>query len=395
MKKVIYIFIALSCIIYPFYLIDSGYPQISDMFLGLAFLLFIFNYRFRRDKILLTVLILILLISIINLLWGFIYSSPVFLLSIFYYFFNFMILIMGLNLYFYHGKELLHLLYKAVFFSIFLQVITSPLLINTGLTRQSLMFNNPNQLGYYSLLSLCILTLLFYMLKKNVWQYYIIVVCTLYLALLSNSSSAILSIGFVLGIQLILIYIYRLNIKQKILFIVATLCIVFFTFNFWSDITNYELIDNMLNRFAKKESTADNILYERRYDRVLDNLHLTIFGAGEGLSVQRFGKGEIHSTLVAFFFSYGVLSSALLILLFLFLIRKPTLISLIVLFSVHFYGFTHNGIRQPIFWLLHVIVYIGNTDGSLSINKIKNYVKKKDGKVESSTVPQQIVNESN
>lgn len=376
MKKIIYILIIASCIIHPFYLIDSGYPQISDIFMGIAFLLFIFNYRIRRDKILLMVVILILLIALINSTWGIIYSSPAFSLSIFYYLFNFMILIMGLNLYIHHGDEFLHLLYRALFASLFLQVFISPLLINTSLSRQSLMFNNPNQLGYYSLLTLCILTLLFYMLNKNIWQYYTVIIFTLYLALLSNSSSTILSIGIVLGVQIFII-VFRLDIKSKITFFITSLSLVILVVFFWTDITSFELIDNMLNRFSNKESKVGSFFYERRYDRVLDNLHLTILGAGEGLMVQRFGRGEIHSTLMAFFFNYGILSLFFLILLFLFLIRKPTLISLAVLLSIHFYGLSHNGIRQPIFWLLHVIVYIGNTNRTLSAYNILNFRRPK------------------
>src|SRR5699024_808777 len=178
MKRWIYILIALSIITSPFYVIKSGLPQISDFFLLIAFVLFIFNYRIKKNRILLLIIIIIILISITNLTWGIIYSNLAFVLSVIYYIFNFMFIVMILNLYQYHKNEILEIVYKALIVSVIIQMLISPFAMVTNTTRQTLFFNNPNQLGYYALLSFSIITLLYYILKKSQYLYLTVSIMT-------------------------------------------------------------------------------------------------------------------------------------------------------------------------------------------------------------------------
>src|SRR5699024_7859135 len=107
MKNIILFLISIYCILSPFYLFDSGYPQLADLFLILAFILFIFNYNLKKDRILLLIAIISFLIVIINLTWGLIYQDISFNLSSLYYLFNFMPVIILLNLYYYFGDNIL------------------------------------------------------------------------------------------------------------------------------------------------------------------------------------------------------------------------------------------------------------------------------------------------
>src|SRR5699024_1675959 len=305
------------------------------------------------------------------LTWGLIYQDISFNLSSLYYLFNFMPVIILLNLYYYFGDNILKYIYKAIFASVLIQVIISPFLINVGMTRQTLMFNNPNQLGYYSLLTLCILTLLFYLLGYNLSQYFIIIASTSYLSLLSNSSSAIFAVFLVILVQLFLIFIYRLNLKSKVYLLLFVILLSFFGVVFQKQISNVVLIDNAVTRIQGKENKASDTFEERHYDRLFEHPELIIFGAGEGLLSQRFGSTEIHSTLMSFLFNYGVITMMFLIILFLLFLNKPSFISVVIIISIHFYGLTNNGIRQPYFWMLNTIILIGNSNGAFDFSTIK------------------------
>src|SRR5699024_10962616 len=113
---------------------------------------------------------------------------------------------------------------------------------------------------------------------------------------------------FLLCTQVIVMFIFVLNSKQKIslllLFFVLFSSIVFF----WDEIKSFYLIENALNRIESKESTFNENFSYRGYDRLLQNPTYIILGAGEGLFVERFKRGEIHSTFIAFLFNYGIIT---------------------------------------------------------------------------------------
>src|SRR5699024_2008631 len=323
---------------------------------------------------LLLIIIIIILISITNLTWGIIYSNLAFDLSVIYYIFSFMFIVMILNLYQYHKNEILEIVYKALIVSVIIQMLISPFAMVTNTTRQTLFFNNPNQLGYYALLSFSIITLLYYILKKSPYLYLTVSIMTTYLALLSNSSASLIAISVMLIIQFIMLFVLRLNTHQKLITIAFIAGIILVGNTLIKDITDIDIIQNTQQRFESKSEKSQSVFEERRYDRILENYELLIFGAGEGIPIKRFGRGEIHSTLFSFLFNYGLITTMFLLILLLIFIKQPTVIALIILFAIHFYGLTHNGIRQPLFWLATIIIYMGNEQGELSIKSIITHI---------------------
>lgn len=366
MKKIMFGLISAYIILSPFYFFSSGYPQIADIFIISAFFVFLLNFKIRIDRIFTTFLILLLLIITINSIWSIVYSSLSFNLSSFYYVYNFIILIVFINLYYYYGESFLKVLYKSIYISLVLQFIISPLLIDSSVSRQTLMFNNPNQLGYYTLLSLSAITLLFYKLKFKIIHYVLLIFVSLYLVFLSNSTAAIISIIFLIISQLIILFITKLNARQKILSLVAVATAFLLLILTLDGVPSY--IDNAMQRLLNKDLSVSSSLEYRGYDRLIENPYFLLIGVGEGL-VERFGSYELHSTFLSFLFNYGIITFSLLIILILFLIRRFTLIPIIVLLSIYLYGLTHNGIRQPLFWLAHVLVFIGNKDGIYALKK--------------------------
>src|SRR5699024_5363944 len=344
MKKYIYSLITLYCIISPFYFLSSGYPQIADFILIIAFLLFIFSYRIIVNKVTVLLIVILFLITIINLVYSIIFSSTDFFISSIYYYFNFMLVLMVLSIYFKDGLEILKKIYKGISISLIVQVLVSLIFLNITVSRQTLFFNNPNQLGYYALLSFSILTLIFYLIKSNIVIYIVTSMSAVYLAVLSNSTSTIIAILLLLCTQVIVMFIFVLNSKQKIslllLFFVLFSSIVFF----WDEIKSFYLIENALNRIESKESTFNENFSYRGYDRLLQNPTYIILGAGEGLFVERFKRGEIHSTFIAFLFNYGIITFFLLVSIFVLLIRRFKLLPIVILILINLYGLTHNGI---------------------------------------------------
>lgn len=360
--------IAVSLVFYPIYIFDSGYPQISDILMFGSFIMFVFKYEIRNDLILKTVLALLFLIFFINFFWGFIYSSTEFIISSFYYLLNFSFLIMIINIYFTDGKILLEVIYKSIVISIVIQILLSPFLINKGLTRQTLLFNNPNQLGYYSLLCLVIVILLYFILNKRFSHFLLITLASIYLAFLSNSTSTIISMLFIVFVTIVYIYFAKLKLKGKLITMFCFFIVIISLLSNYGFIKDSALIENFLNRINQKEEKNISVMEERHYNRVLDYFELTFFGAGEGLTKERFDSPvEIHSTVLSFYFNYGIIATLLLLLLFLILLNKISFIPIIILIGLHFYGLTHNGIRQPLFWLAHALIYIGNYQGIFNL----------------------------
>jgi hypothetical protein len=104
----------------------------------------------------------------------------------------------------------------------------------------------------------------------------------------------------------------------------------------------------------EQDSTAAG----RGYDRILTYIELTILGAGEGYfnRFKSMHKGELHSVIGTLFFSYGIIGLGLFLLMFLkFKYKKLFLIKFLT--PMFLYSLTHNGIRNPLFWIIIAITF--------------------------------------
>src|SRR6185369_3384862 len=101
-----------------------------------------------------------------------------------------------------YGEFLLWLTVRLVMVAAFLQVLAS-FVVRSGHGRSTVMFNNPNQLGYYALLSACIILLGQKKFRISTVMVTAALAACAYLALLSASKAALASIGG-LGIVLVI-----------------------------------------------------------------------------------------------------------------------------------------------------------------------------------------------
>src|SRR5690625_7668801 len=95
----------------------------------------------------------------------------------------------------------------------------------------------------------------------------------------------------------LIIFIFRFNIKNKVLSLFLIGIFVLVISNYWIELTNIDVLQTTLERYTAKESKSQSIYYGRGYNIIFENPEYLIFGAGEG-NHTRFSRIEIHSTLL-------------------------------------------------------------------------------------------------
>lgn len=212
-------------------------------------------------------------------------------------------------------------------------------------------FNNPNQLGYYGVLSAAILLAAGQVLRARPT----IVVAGLAIGsiLVATSlskaaigSMAILIIGMaVFGISGASRGRLGLRLALVVTLIIGTLILP--RLQWFQDLTMVKAIQQ---RFEATE--ADDSLAARGYNRILDHPEYWIFGAGEG-GYDRFGSEiEFHSLLGNLQVSYGLFGLALFAIVIVIAVRSSGILGAYLMAAVFFYGTTHNGLRNTLLWVL-------------------------------------------
>jgi len=343
---------SLVVLLFPFYLFESGIPQPAD-WLGFALLPILlrdWNGRMPLPLIrpLKSLLIFMVYVLIVNIVWSFalftfsINAKEGFLMAPTFYIFNGMLFFTFLLMFQRYGEFLLWLSVRLVLASVFLQMFMA-FALRGALGRSTVMFNNPNQLGYYALLSACIILLGQKRLKLSTIQVTAGLAACSYLALLSASKAALASIG-ALGIAL-LISKFRTIVLVSLVF-----AVLIFTDNPFSAAIEH----------AQQRIDADQkfgLLEDRGYDRISEFPEYWALGAGEGAyrrfkDVSAIGSHELHSSMATLFFCYGVVGVLLFAMFLWGTMRGSGLRAWIIVGSSFAYGMTHQGLRFRLLWLL-------------------------------------------
>jgi hypothetical protein len=360
-SAMLYLYFLLS----PFYLLSSGLPQMADMVLILTFLVVLFSriVIFQSYKVMFFIgITFTAYIFIINTFWAYWLSDISIIFSSAYYIYNIMSLFTFFLLFEKLGIRLFRIIYFAVSASVILQFILS-LFFNSGQYRESLFYNNPNQLGYASLVSLAILLVTFQAVKRGKWLLLISLTCNLVLIAASLSKAANIS-----GWLMIIIWIIvskQWSVKVTTMMVTGMLAIFFVTVPDLAEIiTGTELVQKLDARMADIGHANDDNPALRGYDRIVNHPEYLIFGSGEG-AYSRFDSQlsgyEIHSTFGNLFFSYGFVGLLIFLIIILMSIYRTHLVDCSPLFFVLLYGIAHNGIRSTIFWVLLSLIYLCST----------------------------------
>ncbi len=200
-------------------------------------------------------------------------------------------------------------------------------------------FNNPNQLGYYSVLAATVIAVAHRHVGLSAWIAGAGLGGSLFLAAVSLSKAAFLGV----------IAFGLLVVPRGARLVVPALAIVLILAQF---VPVSEVQRRVTQRFESIGKDPDDSLEARGYDLVWRYPEYLIFGAAEGTDY-RFGrKVEIHSTFAAVLFYYGLPGMALfcwglfrvwrLCRLGVFQFAAPALV----------YGLAHHGLRFTEFWLM-------------------------------------------
>jgi hypothetical protein len=345
-----------TILLLPFYVFDSGLPQPADWLLAalLPLLLWTWNGRLPGPlaRPLKALLVFLLYVVIVNLAWSLVMFTfslnpkEGFLIAPSYYVFNGMLFLSFLLMFQRYGEFFLWLTARLVLVSVLIQVVLA-FTLQSALTRSTAMFNNPNQLGYFALLSACVILLGQKRLKLSTLQVTIGVAGCSYLALLSASKAALASIG-VLGIALLLSKV------RTILVASIVLGALIFTDNPFS-----AAIDRAEQRISSDQSLG--FLEERGYDRIVAFPEYWAFGAGEGAyrrfkEISAIGSHELHSSLATLFFCYGIIGTIVFCLFLRGALSGAGARAWVIIGAALAYGMTHQGLRFRLLWLLIAMV---------------------------------------
>lgn len=350
----------------PFYLFPSGYPQIGDVVLAAWAVLVAVRAIFKNALRVPTLtnpyfyfLSLLMYMACSNIAWAAATSDAQFARPALFAFFNLIISIACFSSL--PSQSFCRALALGAATSLAVCVAAAPFTYVPGTSRQVFTFNNPNQMGYYALLCSTIFMQTRHSLGPRAGRFGGAAVALTGLALtaFSNSKAALVAFGF------------------------------FMLFNFWRDraialvlagfiaaalLLGSEEDSQVAHTIARIEaigSDSDDSAEGRGYDRILAYPQHLLLGAGEARH-ERFSNRpgvamELHSTIGTVVFSYGLPGIILFTIGLVALIRSATIVQVV---PALLYGLTHQGLRQPLFWISLVIAsaaYSPRIRGALTV----------------------------
>ncbi len=341
-------------LLFPFYVFSSGLPQPADMVMSVGLLLMMGGMRVRMHRSafgpLRSLFLFVGYVIVINLVWSVIEDKYTFntkegfLLSPLFYIYNAAVFMAGCALYSKYGRAFLVLTTYAVILSLLFQTAASTVYRGETLGgRGTLFFNNPNQLGYYALLSASIIAYGCKRLSLSALSQGALYLCCAYLATLSASKAALYSVAALAVVTLVH--------RARTMIVTAVLlggALYFVEPTAW---------DDARARLASDDDDDQiGVLEGRGYDRLWEHPEHLVVGAGEGglarFPTEALGTHELHSSIGTLLFSYGVVGTLLFSVFVLRLLPGMTFLSSMLLVPAGLYGLTHQALRFSLLWIL-------------------------------------------
>ena len=357
---------AIYLVLFPLYIFRSGLPQPGDVLVLLLIPLALqhWNGRLGRDmrSTVRSLMWFTLWVCLVDYTWVFVMGSfsvfgpDSFMLFPLYYIYNALIFLVALVLYRRYGDLFLRVTLFAVSAMVFIQVATS-IALPSSATRGTVFFNNPNQLGYYALLSATLIALTYRRLRLPLWTASVALVACGCLALISASRAAAGGIG------VLLVLLIFSNPKIIVVACLAAVAVVSGVGPVANAIEASE--ERVLTRGSQSNAS---FFQERGYDRIWRNQQYLLLGAGEG-GLSRFDDTayvknmEIHSSAGTVLFSYGIVGSILFLVFTWRLIRGARARLAIMLLPPLLYAGAHQGLRFTMLWVV-LAIFVALKDGA-------------------------------
>ena len=373
----------IACLAWPFYIFDSGKPQLFA-YLLVAYCVCVLYSRFDISKIIIETR-LISIAFVIFLAYSFIVNGyhaisagklkPV--LYSLYFALSFGVA----TVFFLHIREnpiIPKILYYGIAISLLVQGVLVVFYLDDDCFKREMFFYGPNQLAFYALISLAILSTLFPHVKRRLWLFSAAATMSLVLILITNSRAA-----FAAAILLLLIQIVTgpRQVKQGIAITVVCLSILVLVFQAVGSRApdcpeGQRMLSSSvgeLSTISRLSSSTRNIvgrLKIRGYDRIWKYPEYLVFGAGEGLVRDYSFNGskniELHSSIGTLIFSYGIPGAIFFLYLAALAIRRGGTKAVLLILPIVVYALFHNTLRQPFFWMYLVLLLNPNTYRMLS-----------------------------
>ena len=342
--------VLISCLIitFPVYLLPSGGPQLSTIFgVLVACLVLPSALRLWEKPQIFWGILFVFYTLIVNAIYDVTLEASGGMLKFSaFYVYNlalFIAIMRGAE----QGDRFFDWVYGAVLVSVGLQIAMLPVLFDPG-TRNTLFFNNPNQLGYWALLCACIIAFINLARKRSLTRLEgVALFACLILVAISQSKAAIAGMGILLVVRLVS-SLYAI-LAAIIVGLVGTLV--------FADSSVLEGITGRLSRIGLDE---DDTILGRGYGRIFAYPGYVLFGAGEG-EFSRFGPGnqlELHSVPAMLLFCYGIPGTVLLILWLRSILQREVLLRLTALSPLGIYLLTHQGLRFSLLWIFMAVLAV-------------------------------------
>lgn len=335
----------------PVYVFESGLPQPSDfLILGVclaAVSLFAIRRIARFTDVFAVLAVMVALFAGINAIHA-VYSEDVrFYYSTAYYLFNAAVFCGTAVLFQNDPDRMWRTVRLAIIASLVLEIAMILIFDSRSAFRETGSFNNPNQLGYWSLLTAATLIVLNAGRRMEAVDLAAIGLSAVMIGL-SSSRAAVMAFG---AIILAMLAGRSLSSTVKAAMIGVT-CL---------SVLGAVLYDTDIVMRLAADHGDPSFLAERGYERLFQNPQYLFFGAGEG-AYWRFpdeaGRGiELHSGITSILFSYGIFGCVLFTVFLYSIFRKASLVMILTLAAVMLYGITHQNIRFTGFWIYLAVVY--------------------------------------
>lgn len=349
----------LAIAIWPWYLFPPGYPQPITLLLCLAFLVVFLRCpsavlgSLRQPEVGLIALFFAYTL-VVNLTFAAAYQDLEPLQHSMFY----LQVVFGCVAF----RELLRteplaprIIALAVAAALVVQVATLVLSAPSASARATLLFSNPNQLGFFGLLALAFLLLTHRFARlPALLTLGGAAIAFLMIALSLSKASIVAGMGMLyLYILLAPMQDSRLRRLRPLLIVVipAVLLVAAFV---WRE--QVQVVNALMDRLAQIGESSDDSVSGRHYARIVLWPQYLFLGAGEGLYGRWDVPREIHSMFGTLVFSYGLPGLAIVLALLAVVFRRNPRDFLIYLFPVLLYGLTHHPMRQPMMWALVIAV---------------------------------------
>lgn len=232
--------------------------------------------------------------------------------------------------------------------------------------RVTAWFNNPNQLGYFTLLALATIAVLTRFELRKWWL--MLGWLAGGVAAFSAASLAVWGglVALVGGYLLANVNSLKGAVRMGLVGIMLLMGVVVFDYA-----GSGVLSAGFESRLDRAPEKIAGIVEERNYDRVVAFPEYWGVGAGEASrSVDRFGEYsglEVHSSLGMLLLSYGIPALLMFLVMLGVLLKRAPLPVALVIMGVLFYSLTHMGLRFTPFWLFLVVVYFVYVDAPRKI----------------------------